>query len=123
MARTSTAAALIACAILLAPAATRHAAAQTPPSATTGQNLADPDDARWPLVTLSFGVGPIVTASHIADLPRNVSGWTGIGFFVKVPSALTGSVQVRFRRSMRLEGEVTYAPGRHSLAATNPEYT
>lgn len=111
MGRTSTAAAL-ACAILIAPAAATETAAQNPPA----------DDQR-PLVTVSFGAGPIVTGYHLVELPRLVSGWAGTGFLVKEPSGLTGSVHVRIRRSLILEGEVTYASGAGSLASTQAEYS
>jgi hypothetical protein len=42
---------------------------------------------------------------------------------VKEPLGLTGSVQVRIRRSLILEGEVTYALGARSLASTQGEYS
>jgi hypothetical protein len=111
MARTSTAATL-ACAILISPAAATETAAQNSPA----------DDQR-PLITAGFGAGPIVTGYHLVELPRLVSGWSGTSFLVKEPSGLMGSVQVRIRRSLILEGEVTYASGTRSLASTQGEYS
>jgi hypothetical protein len=110
MAWTSTAA--LACAILIAPAAATETAAQNPPA----------DDER-PLVTVGLGTGPIVTSYQLAELPRVVAGWAASSFLVKEASGLTGSVQVRLRRSLLLEGEVTYASGVHSQATTQSEYS
>ena len=75
------------------------------------------------MVTVSFGAGPIVTGYHLVELPRPVSGWAGTSFLVKEPSGLTGSAHVRIRRSLILEGEVTFASGARSLASTQSEYS
>jgi hypothetical protein len=90
-------------------------------TAATGQDTPVQRKAQLAPVTVSVGVGPIVTTYQTISLPRPVSGWTGTGFLVEEPSALMGSVQVRIRPSVFLEGAVTYASGARALATTQGE--